>query len=342
MRANSLESYRVGRLPAYVVDYSWPAELPKGWVLGQIGSVCLDADDNVIVLNRRDITDEEAETGINAPPVIIFNREGEVIGAWGDPGLLPAKLHGSFVDFDRCVWVTGMHDGIIQKYSWDGELLLQVGERGVFDTHDGTIEGELLNSGHAHFFKPSGVAVDAESGEVFISDGYGNRRVVVLDSEGRFLRQWGRQGTKEEVRSGHPGVFARVVHGIALSNQGHVYVCDRQGDRVQVFDREGTFVRNIWIRTGTPELPDPRGTAWWIAFSPDKDQGLLYVMNGRNEQVHILDHVTGEILTSFGRPGHQAGAFTHGHTIAVDSEGSVYVGETNTGRRVQKFRTSGS
>jgi DNA-binding beta-propeller fold protein YncE len=234
-----------------------------------------------------------------------------------------------------------MHDGIIQKYTWEGELLLQIGTRGMFDTSDGTIEGEALNTGTDQFFKPSGVAVDPDTNDVYVSDGYGNRRVAVFDQEGRFLRQWGRQATPEESRAGLPGVFARVVHGIALSNARLVYVCDRQGNRVQVFERSGEFVRNIWVDTGA-DVPDARGTAWWVGFSPDEDQKLLYVMDGRNEKVHVLDHESGEILSSFGRPGHQIGAFTHGHTLAVDSESSVYVGETDNGRRVQKFRMMGA
>ena len=120
-----------------------------------------------------------------------------------------------------------------------------------------------------------------------------------------------------------------------------MYVCDRQGDRVQVFDKMGNFKRNIWIRTGTATLPDPRGTAWWVAFSIDPEQKFMYVMNGRNEQVHILDHASGKILASFGRPGHQIGSFIHGHTIAFDSKGNLYVAETDWGRRVQKFKVVG-
>jgi DNA-binding beta-propeller fold protein YncE len=122
-----------------------------------------------------------------------------------------------------------------------------------------------------------------------------------------------------------------------MSRAGLIYVCDRQGDRVQVFDKMGTFVRNIWIRTGTPDLPDPRGTAWWIAFSRDAEERFMYVMNGRNEQLHVLDHASGKILSSFGRPGHLLGNFTHGHAVAVDSGGNLYIAETDTGRRMQKF-----
>ena len=119
---------------------------------------------------------------------------------------------------------------------------------------------------------------------------------------------------------------------------GLLYVCDRQGNRVQVFRKDGSFVRNIAIPNKSGKLPDKRGTAWWVAFSPDKEQRYLYVMNGGTEQVHILDHKSGEILSSFGRPGHQIGNFTHGHTITVDSQGNIYVAETDWGRRIQKFR----
>jgi DNA-binding beta-propeller fold protein YncE len=125
---------------------------------------------------------------------------------------------------------------------------------------------------------------------------------------------------------------------VKISNAGLVYVCDRQGNRVQVFDKMGNFKRNLWVRTGTPALPDKRGTAWWVDFSRDTEQKLLYVMNGRNEQVHILDHASGEILTSFGRPGHQVGNFTHGHSLALDSKANLYIAETNWGRRITKFR----
>ena len=196
----------------------------------------------------------------------------------------------------------------------------------------------MLNAGHDRLNKPAGIACDPQNGDVYFADGYGNRRIVVFDSKGNFLRQWGCQATKEEMEAGVGGVFAEVVHSVAISNEGLVYVGDRQGDRVQVFDKSGNFKRNIWVRTGTPTLPDKRGTAWWTGFSPDREQKHLYVMNGRNEQVHILDHASGTILSSFGRPGHQLGNFTHGHSLAVDSRGNIYVADTNWGRRIQKFK----
>ncbi|MED5535272.1 MAG: hypothetical protein VX690_06210 [Pseudomonadota bacterium] len=324
--------------PRFEVDASWPRPLPVGWINGQVGGNCVDSHDHSVIVDRRNITEEEKETSIAAPSIIMFDKSGNMVGAWGDPEVVPDSIHGCTFDTEDNVYVAGNNDGIVQKYSHEGELLLQIGERGKFDTTDGSRQGEALNSAHDQLNRPSGIAVDPGNGDIYISDGYGNRRIAVFDKDGSFLRQWGRQATQQEMEEGAPGAFAQVVHCIAMSNEGLIYVCDRQGDRVQVFDKMGAFIRNIWIRTGTDVLPDPRGTAWTVAFSPDEEQQHLYVMNGRNEQVHVLDHKSGEILSTFGRPGHQAGNFTHGHTVAVDSEGSLYVAETATGRRVQKFR----
>jgi DNA-binding beta-propeller fold protein YncE len=327
--------------PKFEIDASWPKDLPEGWITGQLGGVCTDADDNVYVVNRRDITEEEKETAKSAPSIIKFDAAGKVVASWGDPNVVPGSIHGCYADHERNLWVGGNNDGIVQKYAPDGKLLLQIGTRGKFDSADGTAKGKGLNANPQQLFNPSSIAIDEANGDVYVADGYGNRRVVVFDRDGKFLRQWGRQATKAETEAGEPGVFSEVVHCIAISRVGLVYVCDRQGDRVEVFDKTGKFVRNIWIRTGTPNLPDPRGTAWWVSFSPDPEQKFMYVMNGRNEQVHILDHASGKILASFGRPGHQSGNFTHGHTMAIDSKGNLYVAETNFGRRIQKFKVVG-
>lgn len=324
--------------PRFEVDPTWPKPLPEGWIFARLGGVCVDAHDHIAVVDRRDITAEEAETSRPAPPITMFDAAGNVIASFGDPNVVPQSIHGCFFDRENNVWVGGNGDGIIQKYSHDGKLLLQIGKRGLFDTSDGTRKGQANNASHEQFFLPAGIAIDPANGDIYVADGYGNRRVAVFDKTGKFLRQWGRQATAEETRAGAPGAFSQLVHCIAMGNNGLLYVCDRQGDRVQVFDKAGKFQRNIWIRTGTPTLPDPRGTAWWVAFSRDPEQKFLYVMNGRNEQVHILDHASGRILASFGRPGHQIGNFIHGHAIALDSKGNLYVAETDWGRRVQRFQ----
>ena len=291
---SSLPSQTAGGVPRYEIDPWWPKPLPEGWIAGRLGAVCMDAHDHVIVTNRRDITKEEEETSKQAPSVLIFDLAGNLVDSWdGDWNTLPGVIHGCFADRDNNIWLTGNGDGAIQKYTHDGKLLLQIGKRGVFDTSDGTIKGKRLNAGQTQFFNPAAVVVDPGNGDVYVADGYGNRRVAVFDRNGKFL---------------------------------------------QVFDKMGNFQKNIWIRTGTKDVPDPRGTAWWIDFSRDREQKFMYVMNGRNEQVHILDHASGKILSSFGRPGHQLANFTHGHTLAVDSKGNVYVAETDWGRRIQKFK----
>ena len=324
--------------PKFAVDATWPKELPKDWITGQLGGVCAGEQDHIYVVNRRNITDEEKETSISAPSIIKFDMAGNVVGSWGDQSTVPNSIHGCFVDKDKNVFVAGNSDGIVQKYAPDGKLLFQIGTRGKFDSVDGTRRGKGNNTAKDQLHMPSAIVTDPANGEIFISDGYGNRRVVVFDKDGKFLRQWGRQATDEETQQGVPGVFAQVVHCIAMSNAGLIYVCDRQGNRIQVFRKDGTFVRNIAIPNKSGKLPDKRGTAWWVAFSPDQEQKFMYVMNGGTEEVHILDHARGKILSSFGRPGHQMGNFTHGHTIAVDSKGAIYVAETDWGRRIQKFK----
>lgn len=323
--------------PQFEVDTSWPKPLPEGWIHGQLGGVCVDSDDRIGVVDRRNITEEETQTSRAAPPIQIFDMEGNLLTAFGDPQVVPNSIHGCTFDTEGNIYVAGNADGIIQKYNMDGELLLQIGTRGAFDTSNSLLEGTAQNSSQVQLFRPSDMAVDPDNGDIYISDGYGNRRVAVFDNEGNYLRQWGRQATIEESRQGVGGVFAMVVHCITMSNEGLLYVCDRQGDRVQVFNKQGDFIRNIWVRTALAEIPDFRGSAWSLDFSADPQQKYLYVMNGRNEQVHVIDHLSGEVLSSFGRPGHYPGDFTHGHTVAVDSDGNIYVAETATGRRVQRF-----
>jgi DNA-binding beta-propeller fold protein YncE len=320
--------------PRFEVDPTWPRPLPERWINGQVGGVCVDSHDHIMIVDRRNITEEEAETNVPAPTFVMFDFEGNVVDSWGDDYPVPDGVHGCHFDADDNVWVAGNQDAVVQKYSHDGELLLQIGTLGLFDTVDGTIDGELTNSSRDRLHRPSAAVVDPATGNVFVSDGYGNKRVVVFDGGGRFVRQWGRQANAAERAARTPGTFADVVHCIELSNDGLVYVCDRQGDRVQVFDRMGNHIRDILVPT---EHPNERGTAWWVAFSPDESQQYLYVMNGGQERVHVIDRESGETLSTFGRPGHYIGNFTHGHTIAADSAGNVYVAETNDGRRVQRF-----
>jgi hypothetical protein len=249
----------------YEVDSTWPKPLPTNWVTGQVSGVCVDSRDHVFIVNRHDMTDKEAEVSSQAPPFIEFDAGGKVVNGFGDWGTVPNTTHGCTIDNKDNFWTAGNGDGIIQKYSHGGRLMLQIGKRGVVDTSDGTLKGRPLNSSRTQLNMPADIAVDPANGDVYVSDGYGNSRIVVFDRDGMFLRQWGHQGTKEEAEAGIGGAFMRVVHCIALSNDGLVYVCDRQGDRIQVFDRMGHFRKNIWIKRGR-SLPDTWGTTWWIGF----------------------------------------------------------------------------
>ncbi len=336
--------------PKFDVDPHWPKPLPDFWITGGIGGVCVDARDHIFVLNRRDLTDNELDAAHQAPPVMEFDSDGNLINSFGDPEIVPNSLHGCTVDQDNNVWMGGGRDGIVQKYTHDGsKLLLQIGKRGIVDSSDGTLKGKPLNASHTSFFESAGIAIDPADGDIYVADGEGhdsNHRVVVFDRNGQFLRQWEPHRAENEVGND----FVPIVHCIAMSNDGQVYICDRRARRLQVFDKQGNFQKNIEInfeqRSQYPisaeHKPGASGTAVWVGFSPDAAQKFMYVANQDNEQIEILDRASGRVLSSFGRAGHQLGEFSYAHFLAVDSKGSVYVGEIN-GRRVQnsKSRTDG-
>ncbi|OUU79836.1 MAG: hypothetical protein CBC38_03505 [Gammaproteobacteria bacterium TMED78] len=319
--------------PSFEFDASFPKPLPEGWINAQVGGVCVDSNNNITIVDRRNITEEEEETTIPAPPIMRFNQDGDLIHSFGDPDVVPAGIHACYYDNDDNIWVAGNRDSVAQKYSYEGDLLMQIGTKGVYDTSTGVREGEPLNSSQELLNRPSAVVTDPENGDIYISDGYGNRRVVVFDENGNYLRQWGEQ-SEVDYEVGEPGTFAWTVHCITMNNNGEIYVCDRYGDRVQVFNKMGEYIKSFYIGTETHS----RGTAWDVEFSPDDEQTFMYVINGGWEKIEILNHETGETLSTFGRPGHQAGAFTHAHTIAVDHDGNIYIAETSSGRRVQRFK----
>jgi NHL repeat len=348
-----------GDAPRYEVDPSWPKPLPDHWITGMIGGVCVDAQDHLFVLNRRNLTDHELDAGTQAPPVIEFDPEGNVVNSWGDPDVLPlGSLHSCMVDRDNNIWLTAVGDGIVQKYSHDGKLLLQIGKRGVVDSSDGTLTGKALNSGHAAFFRPSGIAFDPKNGDVYVSDGEilgGNHRVAVFDRNGQFLRQWEPHRAPEETGDD----WRVLVVCVAVDHDSNVYTCDRAAHRLQVFDTAGNFKKNIPIpfeqrslysRAGPGHapgawglaVPGAWGTAVAVSFSRDPEQKFMFVTNEDDEQIEILDRASDRILAHFGRGGHQLGEFTHAHHIAVDSKGNIYVGEVSVGERVQKFKIVGS
>jgi DNA-binding beta-propeller fold protein YncE len=334
----------------FQVDPSWPKPLPNLWVTGGIGGVCIDSRDHVFILNRRDLTDNDLDAGRQAPVVIEFDADGNVVNSFGEPDSTPNTPHGCAVDAENNVWLTGNGDGIVQKYSHDGgKLLLQIGKKGVVDSSDGTAKGKPLNASHAGFFKPAGIAIDPKNGDVYVADGEtpgGNHRIAVFDREGNFLRQWELHRAEGETGD----AFVPVLHCVALDGAGSVYVCDRRGHRIQVFDKMGNFKKSIAVEfeRRSPLSPGPEhesgalGSAVWVGFSRDAGQKYMYVVNQDNEQIDILDRASGKLLSSFGRVGRQPGELTYAHFLAVDSKGDIYVTEVGTGKRIQKFKMVGA
>jgi DNA-binding beta-propeller fold protein YncE len=286
--------------------------------------------------------------------VIEFDKAGNVVNAWGDPSyntvpqgtlgpgtnaVLPNSTHGCFVDYQDNVWIAGNGDGVVQKYSHNGTFLMQIGVKGVCDGVGGTCGSPGLNSSHVLLNEPADIAVDPSNGDVYIADGYGNHRVVVFNKNGIWLRQWGSAGAG-------PGQFAAGdgghPHCVVLGNDNLVYTCDRGQDRIQVFDKLGNLKKIIPVKpgTGTPGL-GTAGSAWDVDFSPDKQQALMFDVDGGNEAVWIFDRVAATIIGGFGRHGHMAGDFTFVHTVAADRSGNLFLGETIGGRRFQKFVKDG-
>lgn len=320
--------------PRYEADVNWPKPLPDRWVLGGLGGVCVDAKDHVFILNRQDVIEGDLNGGKLAPAIIEFDPAGTVVNSWGDAKLLDPRLHSCHADGDGNLWIASAPSGMVQKYSHDGsKLLLQIGTKGVFDTSDGTEKGKPLNSNAARFHMPSSIYVDRQNGDVYVSDGESagsNRRVAVLDKNGNFLRQWQPEGME-------------VVHCLSMAKDGQVYVCNRYGSKIQIYDKVGVLQRTIdvpWSPVTAPadgKLKQSGGSAVAIDFSPDPGQRLMFVINQNNARVDIFERRGGKYLSSFGRPGSFPGQFNQAHGIAVDSQGNVYIAE-NRGRRIHKFR----
>jgi hypothetical protein len=328
----------------FQVDRFWPKPLPDAWLTGSVGGDCVDSKDHVFIMSRSADADNyskvEQDVEKPAPPVIEFDQEGNVVNSWGDPKVVPSGIHDCYFDHEGNIWISGNADGIAQKYTHDGKLLLQIGTKGKFDTVDGTLKGAPLNASHTLLNRPTGFAEDPENGDIYIADGYGNRRVVVFDRDGKYIRQFGRQATKEEAATGVGGVFLHYVHSLLMSNEGLLYVADREGQRIQVFDKMGNFKKNIFLPRRRPELPG-HGTPFSMVFSRDKGQKYIYVGDGVDEIIQIVDRETGQTVgPGFGRRGHNPGEF-YLHSIAIDSKGDIFVGE-GLGRRVQKFKAIGN
>jgi hypothetical protein len=334
--------------PRFEVDPMWPKPLPNHWVMGNVIGVGVDNQDHVYIIHRgagsleaKEIYAAQnppaSECCLPAPPVIEFDAEGNMVRAWGGPGQgyeWPDSNHGITPDSKGNLWIggNGPYDGHILKFTRDGKFVKQFGFA-------------YANAGSNDmwaFNKVAKISLDDAANEAYVADGYGNHRVAVIDMEtGKIKRYWGAYANKpDDTNLGryNPSAppaqqFRNPVHCAEPSKDGFVYVCDRPNDRIQVFTKDGKFVKEAFVAKNT--LGD--GSVWDIAFSKDPQQKYFYLADGANEKIRVFDRQSLTELTSFGDGGRQPGQFYAVHSIATDSKGNVYTTETYRGQRVQKF-----
>ena len=338
--------------PMFVVDPFWPKPLPNHWILGATIGLAVDSRDHVYIIHRRDTFNERTEIGaatdpvkadccIPAPNILEFDPDGNLVNSWGGPAEgydWPASNHGITVDHKDNIWIggNGREDSHILKFTRDGTFLAQYGapEAGA-DSHSDERFGGVAE-----------ISFDADANEAYVADGYRNKRVAVLDADtGELKRYWGAYGNEpsdENLGPFRPGEepaqqFRNPVHCAEPSNDGLIYVCDRVNNRLQVFQPDGTFVNELFVKPNS--LGD--GSVWDISFSPDAEQKFIYLADGTNRKIFIIERESMEILTNFGDGGRNPGQFFAVHNIATDSKGNIYTTETYEGKRLQKFTYTG-
>ena len=350
-RAASAQAKDMVQAPRFEVDPAFPKPLPNGWVLGQAIGVGVDAQDHIWIVHRQDsLVPSEAGADMDppistcckkAPPVLEFDQQGNLLRHWGGPASgydWPNSNHGIFIDHKGNVWIGGNvgTDAHVLKFTQDGKFIAQFGKP----------QQQINSNDLENFGRVAKIFVDPKANEAYLADGYGNKRVAVIDADtGKMKRYWGGYGNKpDDTPTGayNPDApliqqFRSPVHCAELSNDGLVYVCDRPNDRLQVFTKEGKFVKEVRVAPKT--LGD--GSTWDIAFSKDPQQTYMYLADGKNERVYIMNRQSLEILSQFGDGGRQPGQFFAVHSIVTDSRGNIFTTETYEGRRLQKFNFRG-
>jgi DNA-binding beta-propeller fold protein YncE len=333
--------------PRFEVDPMWPKPLPNHWVMGNTIGVGVDAQDHVYIIHRAGSLEAKeiyaaanppaSECCLPAPPVLEFDAEGNMVRAWGGPNAAyewPESNHGITPDAKGNLWIggNGGNDGHVLKFTKDGKFIKQFG---FAYASAGSNDSWAFN-------KVAKISIDDAANEAYVADGYGNHRVVVMDMDtGKFKRYWGAYGSKPDDTSlgnYNPDAplakqFRTPVHCAEPTKDGHVYVCDRPNDRIQVFTKDGKFVKETQVAKNTRG----DGSVWDIAFSKDPAQKYFYLADGANEKIRVFDRESLTELTSFGDGGRQPGQFYAVHSIATDSKGNLYSTETYRGQRVQKF-----
>ena len=323
----------VENVPLFEVDPIWPKPLPNRWVIGSVIGVSVDSRDRIWMIHRpSSLSDNEKAAALDppwfeccspAPPILVFDQDGNLVKSWGGPGAgyqWPQSEHGLYVDYKDNVWIggNGSQDHQILKFTQDGQFLLQIGRQGMSRGSNDT----------ANLNKPTTMTVDPDADEVYAADGYGNRRVIVFDADtGEYQRHWGAYGNRPDDTDSYNGSgatvgddydpdkppsrqFSRAVHGVAISKDRLVYVADRVNNRIQVFQTDGTFVREAFIDKRTRGF----GSVFELAFSPDSEQMFLYNPNGMNQSVDILQRNSLQVVARFGQGGRYPGQFFAVHS----------------------------
>jgi DNA-binding beta-propeller fold protein YncE len=343
---------QTAQVPIFEYDPTFPRPLPENWAIGAIGGMAVDRQDHVYVVQRPGTlrnnerftgagdTPPKADCCIPAPPVLEFDQAGTLVHSWGGPSAgydWPQIEHGVFVDQKDTVWLAGSGDKDAQllKFTREGKFLQQFGKPGMSGG-----SADTKNMG-----KPANLTVDPVSNEVYVADGYGNRRVIVLDAATfAFKRMWGAYGNKPDDAplgpynpDAPPAQQFRLPHNISISRDGFVYVADRPNNRIQVFRKDGTFVKETFVSKRTLL----QGAASGFALSSDPQQRFLYMIDGANHHVWILDRQSLTVIARFGQQGLFGGSLNVPHAIAVDGRGNIYVGENFDARRFQRFLYKG-
>jgi hypothetical protein len=354
-------------VPIFEVDTTWP-QLPNNWAISNVSKIAVDRHDNVWIIHRPR-TVPAGKTA--APPVIELDAEGKFVRAWGGEGAgydWPDAEHNIFVDEKDNVYISGSSpsgqsktsrsDDMILKFTADGKFLKEFGGRTV---SKGSNDPTAVN-------KPGDFYVWSKTNELFIADGYGNRRVLVLDADTfAYKRMWGAFGKPpvDDENSGGPGAsggqlkqagqtgggegggapktldtegpgpdrFAGPVHGVLVSNDGIVYVADRSNRRLQLFTPQGKYLTEMFLNRAGPAP----GSVSGLAFSPDKAQRYLYLSDYGNSHIAVVDRKSLTVLYQFAVRGKEPGNFQGVHHIAVDSKGNLYTAEVAPGARAQRF-----
>ena len=329
----------------YKFDSGWPKPLPNNWVVGTVTGMSVDQEDHIWVLDRPGNTPAGKSA---APAVLEFDIDGNLLRSWGTEasapsGVWPRQVHTIFVDRTHNVWLAGAAPGdTLLKFTLDGKFLSEFGHRGPIVDRQGMIQD---NQSKILLLGVSSAALDEDANEIFIADGYLNRRVIVFDTKtGEFKRGWGAYGKAiSEISNDpqpdhdpyelHAADFKSPVHCVRISKDELVYVCDRAGDRIQVFTKQGKFLKEFHVANATMG----GGSAGSVDFSSDLAQKYIFIADLVNATVWQLDRQSGEILGHVSHKGTNPGELIAPHVAAMDSKGGVYVGEIGRGSRVQKF-----